>query len=51
VSGEQTLPGDVSASGRYSAEALLLDETDEALEQASDAQVLNTLYAVDEDAR
>jgi hypothetical protein len=51
VSGEQTLPGEVSASTRYSAESLILDETDEALEQASDAQVLNTLYAVDDDAR
>lgn len=51
VSGEQSLPGDVSASSRYSAEALLLDETDEALEQASDAQVLDTLYAADEEAR
>jgi hypothetical protein len=51
VSGEQTLPGEGSASTRYSAESLILDETDEALEQASDAQVLNTLYAVDDDAR
>jgi hypothetical protein len=51
VSGEQTLPGEVSASTRYSAESLILDETDETLEQASDAQVLNTLYAVDDDAR
>lgn len=51
VSGEQTLPGEVSASTRYSAEALILDETEEGLEQASDAQVLNTLYAVDDDAR
>jgi anti-sigma factor RsiW len=51
VSGEQTLPVEVSASTRYSAEALILDETEEALEQASDAQVLNTLYAADDDAR
>jgi anti-sigma factor RsiW len=51
VSGEQTLPSEVSASTRYSAESLILDETDETLEQASDAQVLNTLYAVDDDAR
>ncbi len=51
VSGEQTLPGEVSASTRYSAEALMLDETEEALEQASDAQVLNTLYEADDDAR
>lgn len=51
VSGEQTLPGDVAASNRYSAEALILDEAEETLEQASDAQILNTLYAVDDDAR
>jgi hypothetical protein len=51
VSGEQTLPGEVSASTRYSAESLILDETEETLEQASDAQVLNTLYPVDDDAR
>ena len=51
MSGEQTLPGDVSASARYSEEALLLDDTEDALEQASDAQILDTLYAADEDAR
>jgi hypothetical protein len=51
ISGEQALLGEASASTRYSAEALILDEAEEGLEQASDAQVLNTLYAVDEDAR
>lgn len=51
MSGEPTLPSDVSASTRYSAEALILDETEEALEQASDGQVLNTLYEVEDDTR
>jgi anti-sigma factor RsiW len=43
---DEQLPSDVSASARFSAESVILNDMEE--EHESDGQVLNTLYAPDE---
>jgi anti-sigma factor RsiW len=43
---DEQLPSDVSASARFSAESVILNDMEE--EHESDGQVLNTLYAADE---
>ena len=43
---DEQLPADVSASARFSAESVLLNDMEE--EHQTDAQILNTLYAADE---
>jgi hypothetical protein len=43
---DEQLPVDASASARFSAESVLLNDMEE--EHQTDAQVLNTLYAADE---
>ncbi len=43
---EEQLPSDASASARFSAESVILNDMEE--EHESDAQVLNTLYGADE---
>ncbi|HEV2884736.1 MAG TPA: hypothetical protein VGW36_07760 [Pyrinomonadaceae bacterium] len=48
VSGEQPLSTE-AAFNRYSAEEIILDQTEDAQGQVSDAQVLTTLYASDEE--
>lgn len=47
----EPLGGAASAFNSYSAEEVILDQTEEAPDQISDAQILSTLYAVDENAR
>jgi hypothetical protein len=48
--GDQSLVGDTSAFNSYSAEEVILNQT-EAAQDGSDAQVLTTLYGAAEDAR
>lgn len=47
----QPLAGEASAFNSYSAEEVILGQTGEAQDQVSDAQILSTLYATDDDAR
>lgn len=46
--GEQSLAS--SSSGRYSAEAVILEQDEQPVDQMSDAQVLTTIYSPEDDA-
>ena len=49
--GTEQLSSDVSGFTGYTAEEVILDESESALDQVSDAQVLSTLYEAYEDER